>query len=499
MKRDLRLAKFLLLTVVVSVSCATVWQIWATRQRTLNEINTNSLNLAQALSTYAEGIFSQSAMLLSVVENLETEGRAPRNLQRMQSLVSHREGLLDQLDSIFIVDARGHRLMPTHSEDPRPTDSSKNAYFVHHRDNATHDIFISSAARNRPGSEWELTVSRRLQDSDGNFAGVVVATLDIGDFLQPFGAIDIGKSGAISLTTTDGQLLLRYPSRAEDIGRNLSGSPNFRRYYSEIATKGTASFRSQLDGTHRLYAFRKGDHYPIVTTVALGRDEMLSAWRHQSLLTLCVVGALLAAVTTAGLRLIVNINGRVSAESSLVAAREELLQANRRLEVLASQDSLTGLANRRVFEQALELEARRAEREHTPLSLLLFDLDYFKRFNDTYGHVAGDQCLKIVSDTLAYNVHRPGDLVARYGGEELAIILPHTELKGACELANALLDRIRSLNIPHSASPHGRVTASAGAATLNGMNSPNWKLQLIEAADRSLYKAKESGRDKAMG
>jgi sensor c-di-GMP phosphodiesterase-like protein len=183
MKRDLRLAKLLLLTVVVSVSCATIWQIWATRQRTLNEINTNSLNLAQALSTYAEGIFSQSAMLLSVVENLESEGRAPRNLQRMQSLVSHREGLLDQLDSVFIVDARGHRLMPTHSEDPRLTDSSKNAYFVHHRDNATHDIFISSAARSRPGSEWELTVSRRLQDSDGNFAGVVVATLDIGDFL----------------------------------------------------------------------------------------------------------------------------------------------------------------------------------------------------------------------------------------------------------------------------------------------------------------------------
>jgi diguanylate cyclase (GGDEF)-like protein len=112
--------------------------------------------------------------------------------------------------------------------------------------------------------------------------------------------------------------------------------------------------------------------------------------------------------------------------------------------------------------------------------------------------VAGDRCLKAVSEALQHRVRRPGDLVARYGGEELAHILPNTDLQGARNVADLLVERIHALNIPHRASPHGRVTSSVGAATLQGAQAQGWELQLIEAADRALYRAKESGRNRSM-
>lgn len=175
---------------------------------------------------------------------------------------------------------------------------------------------------------------------------------------------------------------------------------------------------------------------------------------------------------------------------------QELRAANRALEALAVVDPLTGIANRRRLDQCLVSEWRRGQREHTPLSLVLFDADYFKSYNDTYGHVRGDYCLKQIAEAALDVVARPGDVVARYGGEEFAVVLPNTGEEGALRIAEQICESLRRRFIPHSFNPYGMATVSAGCATLLP-GSGQLAGALIEMADRALYLAKETGRNRA--
>ena len=168
------------------------------------------------------------------------------------------------------------------------------------------------------------------------------------------------------------------------------------------------------------------------------------------------------------------------------------------LENLSTKDPLTGIANRRRLDEVLSHEWRRALRAPAPLSLVFIDLDFFKAFNDTYGHAAGDECLRAVASELAGATRRFTDLVARYGGEEFACVLPSTDAHGASIIANRLRDAIARLQIPHEHSPvAGHVTISLGAATM--VPAPGESVAaLIEEADRRLYEAKRSGRNRVV-
>lgn len=165
----------------------------------------------------------------------------------------------------------------------------------------------------------------------------------------------------------------------------------------------------------RLYAFRKSDKLPLVTTVALGKQEALSAWRLEALLSSLVVAALLALIGAIGWLLIRAMSRRSAVESELRLTQQQLLESNQQLESLAMHDALTGLANRRCFDEALTQEIRTAHRNGTTLALLMIDIDHFKRYNDTYGHPAGDACLQQMAALLSSCIRRPRDLLARYG------------------------------------------------------------------------------------
>jgi diguanylate cyclase (GGDEF)-like protein/PAS domain S-box-containing protein len=176
------------------------------------------------------------------------------------------------------------------------------------------------------------------------------------------------------------------------------------------------------------------------------------------------------------------------------AAEEELHHAYHTLETLAATDPLTRLANRRRLDQCLSSEWRRAMRSRHPLSILLLDVDLFKSYNDTYGHLCGDGCLQTIAKLTLRAVARSGDLVARFGGEEFAVVLPNTPNAGAVEVASRIRTLIAGQQIAHAASPLGHLTLSAGCATVVPTMGQD-PAMLIQQADEALYKAKRNGRD----
>ena len=173
-----------------------------------------------------------------------------------------------------------------------------------------------------------------------------------------------------------------------------------------------------------------------------------------------------------------------------------LAQANDELLRLANLDGLTRVANRRRFDEYFAQEWKRLARERRPLSLIMCDIDYFKRYNDTYGHLMGDECLKRVADALMNVARRPADLTARYGGEEFSVILPNTDADGAMLVANAIQQGVEALRIEHAASNAAdHVTISVGVSTMVPKHDGAIG-DLIGMADIALYEAKTQGRNR---
>ncbi len=176
-------------------------------------------------------------------------------------------------------------------------------------------------------------------------------------------------------------------------------------------------------------------------------------------------------------------------------SQQKLAEANIELQKLAALDGLTGIANRRRFDDVIKLEWQRGQREQKPLSLLMCDIDCFKAYNDSFGHLAGDLCLKKAAAVLTENLKRPADLAVRYGGEEFAIILPETSLAGAQVVADAVRSHLEKLAMENPQAPGGIVTMSIGVASVvpsRGDSAEN----LTARADKALYAAKTAGRNR---
>jgi two-component system, chemotaxis family, response regulator WspR len=183
--------------------------------------------------------------------------------------------------------------------------------------------------------------------------------------------------------------------------------------------------------------------------------------------------------------------------------QEQLTESNKKLEDnnailqrLSCMDGLTGIANRRHFDATLQSEWKMGTRQKTPLTVIMIDIDFFKKYNDGYGHQGGDDCLKDVAKTLYATISRPGDFIARYGGEEFVVILPRTDAKGAAVIAEQLRANVEAKHIPHAfSSAANHVSISLGIATMQPVASSKPE-ELLARADEALYKAKEAGRNR---
>lgn len=184
-------------------------------------------------------------------------------------------------------------------------------------------------------------------------------------------------------------------------------------------------------------------------------------------------------------------------EARVAQRTDELHVLNQQLAQLSTTDGLTGIANRRHFDEVLALEWARASRTQQPLTLAMLDIDWFKPYNDYYGHPAGDECLRKVSAVLTAQGGRTGDLVARYGGEEFVLIAPGMTGQHALDISQRICQAIQALAIPHASSPLGCVTVSIGIATVIPQATQQAN-SLIQLADDALYQAKKQGRNRAV-
>jgi diguanylate cyclase (GGDEF)-like protein len=184
----------------------------------------------------------------------------------------------------------------------------------------------------------------------------------------------------------------------------------------------------------------------------------------------------------------------VQMQRALVKMAAQLNDANQELQRLSMTDGLTGIANRRMFDVSLAREWRRCMRLNKPLSVVMLDVDYFKKYNDRYGHQEGDDCLVAVAQEVARSAPRPGDLVARYGGEEFVMILVDTDEDGANWVAERIRQHVAGLNLPHKDSSDGHVTVSCGISSVIPSQELSVEM-LVKSADNALYLSKNQGRN----
>nr|WP_314541151.1 diguanylate cyclase [uncultured Massilia sp.] len=472
------------------------WSLWASRQHQLKETGISTENMARALASHAErSIKVGGAILAEIVERGEhdsLDGASGERIHaRMQTMVAH----TPELQEVFIYGPDGARLA---SSLPRLVkgNNSDRPYFQYHKTHTDRGVLVGKPIYSRSSGVLAIPLSRRIDRPDGSFGGVAMASLKLQFFGKFYNSFDVGPSGTILLMLDDGTLLYRRPFKEAMVGTSVANGPVYQ-LYQKHGPVGTAMLVSNIDGIERLYSYRHLDGFPMIVATAQAKSEILAGWWVAVIKMSCVVLFAVAVLAWGGKRMIGQLRVREALEDELRRARTSLEVHNISLRVLADSDGLTGLANRRRFEETLASEHERARRSRRPFSLILTDVDFFKKFNDRYGHVAGDECLRLVAKAIASGPHRPADLAARYGGEEFAVILPDTDLDGARAVAEKIRMAVEALEIPHADSPTGIVTLSLGVYTgytaIDGSDVPcDW----TAAADGMLYQAKAGGRNR---
>jgi diguanylate cyclase (GGDEF)-like protein len=482
--------------VCVSLVTVEVWLTWRARTVQLHESEVATANLAEAVAQHAyDTIKEADTVLIGLVERLEREPAPQIDLDRIHRLLELRVAELPQLHGIFVYDETGGWLVNSQPVLLKNQNNSDREYFKFHRHHPDRGVHIGPPVRSKSTGEWIVTVSRRFNQPDGTFGGVVLASINMKYFDQFFARFNIGQEGTILLALDNGVMLVRRPFKEATLGRDISKLPLFQQYLPK-APVGTVKFTSGLDGVTRIFTYRRLMQYPLVVTAALSEDEILARWRADAYVNGAAVAILTLGIALLGFRLLKQIQLRIHAETELVNARSSLEMLNKALEKLAMQDGLTGLANRRQFDVSLNTEFARAMRNASSLALVMIDVDCFKQYNDTYGHAAGDECLKAIGKAVRDTPRRTGDLAARYGGEELAVLLPGADVAGALLVAEKIRAAVEGLRLTHIANGKGIVTVSAGVHAVVPQGANGAAVDLVVAADKALYQAKANGRNR---
>jgi len=442
------------------------WQMWHVREATLRNAKLATASLAESIALQAENTLKTAdTVVASIGQRVEAEGFGAPALERLYGLMTSLARALPAIHEMGITNKNGDALVKSLVRNPTGMNYRERDYFRFLSANATRDVFVGEPVKSKVDGSLNITISRRINDAKGGFAGIVVSSVSMDFFRKMFEAVEAKSGASIALVAGTGQVLARSkPGFGDNEYEALSGAADALEY------------TSPGDHVRRVGAYSRLAHYPMLVLVTQNSDDVLATWRSQVRNHLVVVLCILAAIAFLGYR---------------------VDQAGRATHIQALRDTLTGLANRRCLNASMEMEFRRAARTGQPLSYIMTDIDWFKNYNDTYGHQAGDDCLVSVGNAIQGVLKRGGDVAARYGGEEIGVLLPETDVSGAVKIAEGIQAAVAALRIPHETSPNGFITVSAGVASCAGgvqAHLSTWQ-SLLYAADKALYCAKNAGRN----
>jgi diguanylate cyclase (GGDEF)-like protein len=493
-RRTVRATMLFVVFVCLSLLTVDVWLAWRAREQQLRQAVISNTNLAAAVAQQMDGMVSEVGQLLdSIAFELELGHLEQQALDHLQPILKNHADFNQHVHGLFVFDAQGTWLISSQGTTPPSANNADREYFSHHRENASLSPQVGKPIVSRSTGVWVIPVSRRLNDTNGRFAGVVLATIDLAHVRGMLAGYQIGEHGALHVAQANTAILVRRPFSVESLGKEMATGTAKQQVLSQ--SSGNFEIVSPIDRVERVASFQRMRNHPLIVTVALSKQEMLREWRETTWIQTLWIVLLCAITALAGSLVVRSVQQRVKIELDLGKTRDELTRANERLAQLASYDGLTGLANRRTFDETLERDFAESCRSGQPLSLVMIDVDHFKQYNDLHGHPQGDWCLQQVARAIESSARRPLDFVARYGGEEMVMVLPNTDAAGAFIVAEMARATVESLQIPHSTQPPLKVSVSIGVASRTFDNGALSMQILVQRADEALYQAKAAGRN----
>lgn len=383
---------------------------------------------------------------------------------------------------ITVISPEGVVVARSSKDTTRGVDVSDRAYFRHalHNDK----LYVAPAVITKlPGNPILFAISRPVRDANGRIIAVLAAHLSTNHFTDFYGLMGFNLDPTVAVFKSDSSLVARHPDMEKHVGKTHPNGPLFKVHLPR-APSGMFRSLSPLDGKERISAYLLLPDWDLLIVCGTEIVTAMASWKRRSLWT--------AGTAALGLALIFMI---LFWGYRSLTQKQNLIEKNSELNRLSNIDPVTGIANRRVFDAVLLQEWNFYRHMGRHLSLLLIDVDHFKKYNDHYGHPEGDRCLRRIAAALQTALLRKEDLVARYGGEEFGVILDSDE-RGARDIAERMRSAVQSLQIPHAASgAAAHVTVSIGLADAASCDAGTTEA-LLAYADGALYQAKASGRNR---
>lgn len=473
--------------------------LYLSRQQSELRAQAQTQNIANALDqAISRDIGKVDLVLHAAVDELERQ-LADKGLDEvsMQVFLGRLEQRLPQVEALRVAQADGRVVLGRGLVQSEGISWADRDYFALLRDHAGAGLVISRPLVGRVSKQYIIAFSRRYNTPDGRFGGVVSAPMPISHFSHTLSQFDLGPSGSLILRDADVGLIARVPAipdkAAGQVG-NSAVSKEFQQLIGSGARTATYSTAASSDGLERLSTYRRLQEAPMLVVASMAQRDYLAGWAlevYRSVVmagSFLVVSLLLGAFLLRALRQSEKHQRQLETQLARISTLKVLLQEQ------AIRDPLTGSFNRRYLDETLVRDLSRAKREGHTLALALLDLDDFKRTNDTYGHLAGDQVLKVVAALLRKGA-RQTDTICRFGGEEFLVVLPNMSLDQARQKVEAWRQELAQTVIQFG---HTNLQATFSAGVAMYPEHGGGSDALVACADAALYRAKQAGRNRVL-